>query len=98
MIDRNIGVIYKKFQFKLKLNQEIIDKAQRLYAILMENGSLKYESPYLTVPVSILIVSRMEKSHKSLKEISEVSHIKEVDLLKCYERVFEQIKSSLKRL
>lgn len=98
MIDRKVGIIYKKFQFKLKLNQETIDYAQRLQEDLMDKNPFKYESPYLIVAICIFTVSRIAERPITLKEISEIVHIKEPDLIKCYEMVFEEIESSLKKL
>ena len=97
-MDRKIEIIYKKFQFKLKLNQDIINYAQRLHEDLIEKNPFKYESPYLIVAICIFTVSRISEQPKTLKEIAKVSHIKEDDLKKCYERVFEEIETSMKRL
>ena len=97
-MDRKIEIIYKKFQFKLKLNQETINYAQKLHEDLIEKNPFKYESPYLIVAICIFTVSRISQSPKTLKEIAEVSHIKEDDLRKCYELVFEEIETSMKRL
>jgi transcription initiation factor TFIIIB Brf1 subunit/transcription initiation factor TFIIB len=98
LVDRKIGIIYKKFQFKLKLNQDTIDYAQRLHGELMEKIPFKYESPYLIAASCILTVSLIEEQQKTFKEFSEVSHIKEADLRQCYQRVFEEIEASLKRI
>ena len=97
-MDRKIEIIYKKFQFKLKLNQDTINYAQRLHEDLIEKNPFKYESPYLIVAICIFTVSRISESPKTLKEIAKVSHIKEDDLKKCYEMVFEEIETSMKRL
>jgi len=98
LIDRKIGIIFKKFQSKLKLAQDTIDYSQRLYEDLIEKNPFKYESPYLIVAICIFTVSRISEQPKTLKEIAETSHITEADLRKCYEMVFEEIEASLKRL
>ena len=97
-MDGKITSIYTEFQKELKLNQDTIDFAQRLHEELIEENPFKYESPYLIVAICIFTVSRISESPKTLKEIAEVSHIKEGDLRKCYDIVFEQIEASLKRL
>lgn len=98
MIDRKIGIIYKKFQFQLKLTQDTIDYAQRLHETLMEKTPFKYESPYLIVPICIYTVSLISEHPKTLQEIAILSHIKEDDLRKCYDMVFEEINASMKRV
>ena len=97
-MDRKIEIIYKKFQFKLKLNKDTINYAQRLHDELIEKNPFKYKSPYLIVAICIFTVSRISEQPKTLKEIAEISHIKEDDLKKCYEMVFEEIETSMKRL
>ena len=98
LIDRKIGIIYKKFQFKLKLTKDTIDYAQKLHETLMKKAPFKYESPYLIVPICLYTVSRISKQPQSLSDFAELSHIKEDDLRKCYDMVFEEIKISLKKL
>jgi transcription initiation factor TFIIIB Brf1 subunit/transcription initiation factor TFIIB len=98
LMDRKIGIIYKKFQFKLKIDQDTIDYAQKLHENLIEKNPFKYESPYLIVPICIFTVSRISEQPKSLGEMAEVSHIKEDDLRKCYDMVFGEIDASLKKL
>ena len=98
LIDRKIGIIYKKFQFKLKLTQDTIDYAQKLHETLMKKTPFKYESPYLIVPICIYTVSRISENPKSLNDIAELSHIKEDDLRKCYDMVFEEINASMNKL
>ena len=90
------NIIYKKFQFKLKLSQHTIDYVQRLHDEQMKKGLIENESPYLIVATCIFIVSRITEPSKSLREISEVAHIKEDDLRQCYEMVFDEIEDSLK--
>ena len=97
-MDGEIISIYKEFQRELKLNQDTIDYGKRLHEDLMEKNPFKYESPFLIVAICIFTVSRIAENPKNLKEIARVSHIKETDLKKCYEMVFEQIEASLKRL
>lgn len=97
-MDRNIEIIYKKFQFKLKLNSKTLQYAKKLHADLLEKNLFKFESPYLIVAICVFTVSRIEDQPKTLKEISEVCHIREDALKKGYERVFEEIQSSLKKL
>jgi len=98
VMDGTIISIYKEFQRELKLNQDTIDYAQRLHENLIEKNPFKYESPYLIVAICIFTVSRISEMPKTLKEVAEVSHIREVDLKKCYEMVFEQIEDSLNKL
>jgi transcription initiation factor TFIIIB Brf1 subunit/transcription initiation factor TFIIB len=97
-MDGKIIGIYNEFQRELKLNQDTIDYGKRLHEDLMEKNPFKYESPYLIAAICIFTVSRIAENPKTLKEIAQVSHIKETDLKKCYEMVFEQIEASLKRL
>ena len=82
----------------MKLNQETIDYAQRLYDDLMEKKPFKYESPYLIVAICIFTVSRISDRPIPLQEVSEIIHIKEPDLIKCYEMVFDEIEKSMKKL
>lgn len=97
-MDNKIEIIYKKFQSELKLNKETIEYAQRLHEDLSGKSPFKYESPYLMIAICIFTVSRIADTPKTLYEISKISHIKEEDLRKCYEMVFDEIKVSLKRL
>lgn len=96
MLDRKTEIIFKKFQFKLKLKNQIIQYAQTLYHDLLEKNSLKNESPYLLVGICIFTVSRIEDQSTTLEEIAEISHIKEEDLRKCFEMVFDEIQKTLK--
>ena len=95
-MERRTEIIFKKFQFKLKLSNQIIDYAQTLYNDLLKKNSFKYESPYLLVAICIFTVSRIEEQTISLEEIAGISHIKEDDLKKCFEMVFDEIQKSLK--
>ena len=95
-MERRTEIIFKKFQFKLKLSNQIIDYAQTLYNDLLKKNSLKYESPYLLVAICIFTVSRIEEQSISLEEIAKISHIKEDDLKKCFEMVFDEIQKNLK--
>lgn len=97
-MNRKIGIIYKKFQFKLKLTQDTINYAQKLHENLIEKNQFKYESPYLIVPICIFTVSRISEKPQTLREMAEISHIKEEDLRKCYDMVFGEIDASLKKL
>ena len=97
-MDRKTEIIYKKFQFKLKLSYETIEHAKKLHKNLLEKSPFKYESSYLIVAICIFTVSRIENHPKSLKEIGDVSHIKEEDLKKCFDMVFSEIKNSLKSI
>jgi len=97
-MDGKIISIYNEFQKELKLNQDTIDYAQRLHEDLVDKNPFKYESPYLIVAICVFTVSRIAEQPKSLKEIAEVSHIKETDLKTCFERVFDEIEASLKRI
>ena len=97
-MDEKIISIYKEFQKELEINQDTIDFAQRLHEDLVDKNPFKYESPYLIVAICIFTVSRISEPPKTLKEIAKVSHIKEDDLRKCYDMVFEEIEASLKRL
>lgn len=98
LIDRKIKIIYRKFQFKLKIDKDTIDYAQKLHENLIEKNPFKYESPYLMVPICIFTVSRISKMPLTLSEMAEISHIKEDDLRKCYDMVFGEIDASLKEL
>lgn len=97
-MERNVEIIFKKFQFKLKLSPESITYAKKLYEDLMEKNNFKYESPYLIVAICIYTVSRIDEKQYSLQEISGVCHIKENMLKEGYDRVFEEIQSSFKKL
>lgn len=98
LMDRKTEIIYKKFQFKLKIDKSTIDYAQKLHENLIEKNLFKFESPYLMVPICIFTVSRISKAPKTLTEMAEISHIKEDDLRKCYDMVFGEIDASLKEL
>lgn len=97
-MDRNIEIIFKKFQFKLKISPESIQYAKKLYEDLMEKNLFKYESPYLIVAICVYTVLRIGESPKSVNEISDVCHLKEESLKEGYNRVFQEIESSLKKL
>ena len=97
-MERNVEIIFKKFQFKLKLSPESITYAKKLYRDLMEKNIFKYESPYLIVAICIYTVSRVDENPYSLEEISGVCHIKENMLKEGYDRVFAEIQSSFKKL
>lgn len=98
LMDRKIEIIYKKFQFKLKIEKKIIDYAQKLHENLIKKNLFKFESPYLMVPICIFTVSRISEKPKTLAEMAEISHIKEEDLRKCYDMVFGEIDASLKEI
>ena len=98
LLDRKIGIIYNKFQFKLKINKIAIDYAQRLHEELMKKNPVKYESPDMIASICIFTVTRIDEHQKTLKEISEVSHIKEDHLREACKMAFEEIEASLKSL
>jgi len=97
LIDRKVGIIYKKFQFKLKIEKETINYAKKLHENLIEKNLFKYESPYLMVPICIFTVSRISEKPTTLTEMAKISHIKEEDLRKCYDMVFGEIDASFKK-
>lgn len=97
-MDRNTEIIFKKFQFKLKITPEVIQYAKKLYEDLKEKNLFKYESPYLITAICVYTVLRIDESPKSITEISEVCHIKEEALKEGYVRVFQEIESSFKKL
>ena len=96
LLDKKIETIYKKFQLKLKLNQEVVDYSQRLHIIVLLNNKMNYESPYLIVSICIFIVSRLKGCRKTLEEISKVSHIPQDEILKGYDMVLSQIMTRIK--
>jgi transcription initiation factor TFIIIB Brf1 subunit/transcription initiation factor TFIIB len=93
-----IPVIYKEFQSELELSQDTLDYSERLHQDLIEKDLFRYESPYLISAICIFAVSCLKGEPISLKEISDVSHIKESSLMECYDRVYDRIESSLKKL
>ena len=96
-MERNVEIIFKKFQFKLKINSESITYAKKLYEDLIEKNIFKFESPYLIVAICVYTVSKIEDKPYSLEEISGVCHIKENMLKEGYVRVFEEFQSSSKK-
>jgi len=96
VLDRKTEIIFKKFQFKLKLKNQIIQYAKTLYYDLLQRNSLQNESPYLLVGICIFTVSRIEEQSTTLEDIAAISHIREEDLRKCFELVFYEIQKSLK--
>jgi transcription initiation factor TFIIIB Brf1 subunit/transcription initiation factor TFIIB len=98
LIDIKNEGIYQEFQLKLHLTGEIITKAQQLHALLIQNNTLRAESPYLLVSICILIISRMENSSITFRRISEISHIKEDTLLKFSDMVLNQIETILRKI
>ena len=97
-MERNIEIIFRKFQFQLKFSSESAQYAKKLYEDLMGKNLFKYESPYLIVAICVYTVLRIDENPKSLKDIAEVCHIKEESLKEGYARVFQEIESSLKEL
>jgi transcription initiation factor TFIIIB Brf1 subunit/transcription initiation factor TFIIB len=93
-----IEAIYKGFQSELKLSVDTLDYSQRLHQDLIEKDLFRYESPYLISAICIFAVSCLKGKPISLKEISDISHIKESSLMECYDRVYDRIESSLKKL
>lgn len=98
MVDRKIGIIYKKFQFKLKLHKVAIDYAQRLHEELMKKNPVNHESPDMIAAICIFTVTRISEHQNTLKEISEVAHINEDHLKQACKMAFEEIEISLKTL
>jgi len=93
-----IELIYKEFQSEMKLSMDTLDYSQRLHQDLAEKDFFRYESPYLISAICIFAVSCLKGEPISLKEISRISHIKESSLMECYDRVYDRIESSLKKL
>jgi len=98
LVDRKTEIIYKKYQFKLKLNKDAIDYAQRLHEELMKKNPVNHESPDMIAAICIFTVTLIDEHQKTLKEISEVSHIKEDHLRQACKMAFEEIKVSLNTL
>ena len=90
--------IYHEFQSELELSQDTIDYASRLHISLIEKDLFKYESPYLISAICIFAVSCLKGKPRTLEEISKFSHIKETSLHACFDRVYDGIESSLKKL
>jgi transcription initiation factor TFIIIB Brf1 subunit/transcription initiation factor TFIIB len=90
--------IYHEFQSELELSQDTIDYANRLHTSLIKKDLFKYESPYLISAICIFAVSCLKGKPKTLEEISKFSHIKEPSLRECFDRVYDGIESSLKKL
>ena len=97
-MERNVEIIFKKFQFKLRLSPDSVSYAKNLYEDLIGKDIFKFESPYLIVAICIYTVSRVDERPYTLEEISGVCHIKENTLKEGYDRVFEEIQSSFKKL
>lgn len=93
-----IETVYQELQSELELNQDTVNYSRRLHEDLVQKSLFKYESPYLIAAISIFAVTCMKGKPKPLKDISVVSHIKENALKECYNRVYDQIEESLKRL
>ena len=88
-------IIFKKFQFKLKLTQETINYSQKLYNELNDKSSSKYQSPHLNIAICIFLASRFKGKQISLKKISEVFKIREVVLELFCEIALDEIKETL---
>jgi len=87
--------IFKKFQFKLKLNQETINYSQKLYDELVEISSFKYQPAFQVIATCIFLACRFSGQQKSLKKISEVFQINEIFLELCCDRALNEIKTTL---
>ncbi|MFB5615220.1 MAG: cyclin family protein [Candidatus Nitrosomaritimum yanchengensis] len=98
MNDNALKIIYNEFQSELGLSQDTIDYANRLHTDLIEKDLFRYESPYLISAICIFAVSCLKGAPKTLREISKISHIKESSLYECFDRVYEEIESSLKKI
>jgi len=98
LVDRKIEIIYKKFQFKLKISKVAIDYARRLHEELMKKSPVNHESPDMIAAICIFTVTGIDEHQKTLKEISEVSHIKEDHLRHACKMAFEEIKVSMNTL
>jgi len=88
-------IIFKKFQLKLKLNQETINYSKKLYNELVDKSSFKYQSPPLLIATCIFLASHFKGQQKSLKKISEVFKIREVVLELFCEIALDEVKDTL---
>ena len=88
-------IIFKKFQLKLKLNQETFNYSQKLYKELYEKTFFKLVSTNLTIAISIFLASYFKGQQIPLKKISDVFKIKENLLDMCCEIALDEIKTTL---
>ena len=88
-------IIFKKFQLKLKLNQETINYSQKLFNELVEKTFFKLQSTNLTIAICIFLATRFKGEQKSLTEISQVFKIKEDVLVVSCEMALDEIKTTL---
>jgi len=88
-------IVFKKFQLKLKLNQETINYSQKLYKELVEKTFFKFQSTNLIIAICIFLATRFKGEQKSLKEISQVFKIKEDVLVLSCEMALDEIKTTL---
>lgn len=98
MKEQQIESIYCQFQNRLDLTLDTLDYSQKIHQDLIEKDIFRYESPYLISAICIFAVSCLKGEPITLKEISEISHLKESSLMECYDRVYDRIESSLKKL
>lgn len=98
MKEQQIENIYGQFQTKLDLTRDTLDYSQRLHQDLIEKDIFRYESPYLISAICIFAVSCLKGEPITIKEISGISHLKESSVMECYDRVYDRIESSLKKL
>lgn len=98
MIDKKLEIIFKKFQFDLKLNKETINFSMQLLENLLKKDPFKKESPYLLIAVCIFTVSRVEEQPRSPTEIARVFRLKESHLIHIYKMVIEEFEASMKGL
>ena len=96
MIDKKLEIIFKKFQFDLKLKQDTINYSIQLFENLRTKDPFNEESPYLLVAVCIFTVSRVEENPINPAEISRVFRLKESHLVYVYKMVIKEFESSLK--
>lgn len=98
MINKKLEIIFKKFQFDLKLNKETISYSIKLFENLRTKDPFNKESPYLLIAVCIFTVSRVEEQPRSPTEISRVFRLKESHLIDVYKMVIQEFKASMKGL
>ena len=98
MKEQKIENIYREFQTKLDLNHDALDYSQRLHQDLIEKDMFRFESPFLISAICIFAVSCLKGEPLTIKKISEISHLQESSLMECYDRVYDRIESSLKKL
>ncbi len=87
-------IIFKKFQLKLKLNQETINYSKKLFNEIIDKSFFKHQ-PLPTIAICIFLASRFKGQQKSLKKISKVFEIKDIVLELFCEMALDEIKTTL---